>query len=328
VNKRSIIYTPFLRHDKIRFNKRVYMFIFFLFISIILWLLIKLRYEYVSTITYKVNISELPDNKVVVDPDGLSVTVRVRALGYNLLRYKFFKYYKPLQAAADGLIPSKGMYYILLSQQRERFSLQLGADLTLLDVSPDTLYFQLSEVVHKMVAVKPNLKIAYAKQHMQSSCYTVSPSEVSVKGPASIIDTLSFIYTQPLVLEDVSDKIDVELPIKPVKGISFQPSGVRVSIPVEKFTEARVEVPVSCINIPLGYDVLLSPKSVTVICNVAVSKYFALKPDIFTIVCDYNDLIVEPTGKAHVKVSKHPDFIGRIQLEPRKVDFIIVKTMH
>lgn len=330
MNQHSInSFNPFLRPDKIRLNKRVYMFLFFLFISIILWLLIKLRYEYVSTITYKVNISELPDNKVVVESDSLIAKVKVRALGYNLLRYKFFKYYKPLQVTADGLIPSKGMYYILLSRQRERFSLQLGPDLTLLEVSPDTLYFQLSDVVQKRVTVKPDLKITYAKQHMQAGSYTVSPAEVRAKGPASIIDTLSFIYTQPLVLENISDSIDVELPLKPVKGVSFQPSDVRVSIPVEKFTEARVEVPVSCINIPLGYDVLLSPKAVTVICNVAVSKYFALKPDHFTIVCDYNDLIFEPSGKVHVKVSEHPDFIGRIQLEPRKVDFIIVKkTMH
>lgn len=303
------------------------MFIFFLSISIILWLLIKLRYEYVSTITYKINISELPDNKVVVESDSLSATVRVKALGYNLLRYKLFKYYKPLQATADGFVSSKGKYYILLTRQRERFSQQLGADLTLLDVSPDTLYFQLSNVVQKRVTVKPDLRIAYAKQYMQAGNHSVSPSMIIVKGLASIIDTLSFIYTQPLVLENISDNIDIELPIKPIKGISFQPSAVRISIPVEKFTEARVEVPVSCINKPIGFDVLLAPKAVTVSCNVAVSKYFTLKPDHFTIVCDFNDLINEPSGKAHVKVSEHPDFIGRIQLEPRKVDFIIVKSM-
>lgn len=327
MNQRPIKnYNPILRPDKIRLNKRVYMFLFFLSISIILWLLIKLRYEYVSTITYKVNISELPDNKVVVEPDSLSATVRVRALGYNLLRYKLFKYYKPLVASAEGYVSINGMSYILLSRQLERFSSQLGADLTLLAVSPDTLYFQLSDVVQKRVTVKPDLKIAYAKQFMQAGSYIVTPAKVKVKGPASVIDTLNFIYTQPLVLENISDNIDVVLPIKPVKGISFQPSEVRVAIPVEKFTEAKVEVPVTCINIPFGYDVLLSPKAVTVTCNVAVSKYFALKPHHFNIICDYNDLIIEPSGKAIVKLIKYPDFIGRIQMEPRKVDFVIVKS--
>lgn len=318
-------YNTVLRPDKIRLNKRVYMFLFFLSISIILWLLIKLRYEYVSTITYKVSISELPDNKVVVEPDSLSATVKIKALGYNLLRYKLFKYYKPLVATADGFVSINGKNYILLSRQLDRFSLQLGADLTLLDVNPDTLYFQVSDVVQKRVTVKPDLKIAYAKQYMQAGGYTVTPARVKVRGPASVIDTLNFIYTQLLALENISDNIDVVLPIKPVKGISFQPSEVRVSVPVEKFTEAKVDVPVSCINVPLGYDVLISPKVVTLTCNVAVSKYFTLRPDHFTMVCDYNDLIKEPSGKAIVKLIKHPDFIGRIQLDPRKVDFVIVK---
>lgn len=303
------------------------MFIFFLSISIILWLLIKLRYEYISTITYKVSIVDLPDNKVVVESNELSATVKVRALGYNLLRYKLLKFYKPLLVTADGLVHANGKNYILLSSQHERLSSQLGPNLTLLDISPDTLYFQLSKVVQKSLPVIPNLRITYAKQYMQASSYSIAPFSVKVKGPSSVIDTLSFIYTQPLVLENVSDSIDILVPLKPIGEIILQPSVVRISIPVEKFTEARVDVPVSCINKPVGVDVLLAPKAVTVTCNVAVSKYFALKPEHFTIVCDYNDLINEPSGKAHVKVIKHPDFIGRIQLEPRKVDFIIVKSM-
>jgi len=326
VNQQSLKnYNQFLQPDKIRLNKRVYMFLFFLVISIILWLLIKLRYEYVSTITYKVNLSELPETKVALTSDSLTVTLRVKALGYNLLRYKLFKYYKPLSISAQGADFVKGNYYVVLSGQLDNFTSQLGADFTLLEVSPDTLYFHLNDVVQKRVPVKPDLNITYSKQHMQAGSYIVVPKVVKVTGPAAIIDTLSCVYSQPLTLEDVYNNISTTIPIKPMKGLSFKPSEVSISIPVEKFTEARVNVPISCINIPYGYEVMLSPKTVSVACNVAVSKYFALKPDHFSIICDYNDLVMETSGKALVKLVKYPDFIGNIQIDPRKVDFIIIK---
>lgn len=301
------------------------MFLFFLVISIILWLLIKLRYEYVSTITYKVNLYELPKSKVAVLSDSLSVTLKVKALGYNLLRYKLFKYYKPLSVSVRGANILKGNYYVVLSGQLDKLASQLGTGFILLGVSPDTLYFHLSDVIQKRVPVKPELNITYAKQHMQTGNCTIVPKAVKVTGPASIIDTLSSVNTQPLTLEDIYDNINTTIPIKPMKNVSFKPSEVRISIPVEKFTEARVNVPISCVNTPYGYEVMLSPKTVSVVCNVAVSKYFALKPDHFSIICDYNDLIMETSGKTVIKLVKYPDFIGNIQIDPRKIDFIIVK---
>jgi len=326
VNHRSPkTYNKILRPDKIRFNKRVYMFLFFLFISIILWLLIKLRYEYVSTVTYDINLSELPENKVVVAPNSLSVTVKIKALGYNLLRYKLFRYYKPLSVNANAIQYNDGKYYLLLSTQLNRFSAQLGSNLTLLEVSPDTLYFQLSDVVKRTIPVKPDLTITYAKQYMQAGSYSVRPSEVEVVGPASIVDTINFAHTLPMVLENISDSVDAVLQLKPISGLRFRPSGVHVIIPVEKFTEAKINVPVSCVNVPAGYNVLFAPKEVTVTCNVAVSKYFTLKPNHFAVTCDYTELIAEKSSKAVVKLTMYPNFIGRIQIEPRKVDFVIVK---
>lgn len=301
------------------------MFLFFLAISIILWLLVKLKYEYVYTITYNVNLTGVPENKVVTSPDSLTVDIKVKALGYNLIRYKLFKYYKPLSVVVGRIQSKNDKYFIFLPNQFDRLAAQLGSDLTLVEISPDTLYFQFSDVVQKSIPVKPDLKITFSKQFMQAGSYTVKPVRVIAQGPASIIDTLRFAYTQPLVLDGISNNIDIVLPVKPINGLTFRPETIRIFIPVEKFTEAKVEVPISCINLPDGYDVLLSPRNITITCNVAESKYFTLKPEHFTVMCDYNELRSVSSNKAIVRINKYPDYIGRIQMEPRTVEFVIVK---
>jgi len=312
-------------NEKIRFNKRIYMFIFFLSISAILWLLQKLNHEYTDYLQYPVTITHLPENRIIAPNSNLEVNLKVNALGYHLLRYKMFSYYNPIQLPFERYRYKNGRYFIVLSALQNQIVTQLSSDLNLLGVSPDTLFFELTSVKTKFVPVILETNIVFEKQHMQAGKAVVKPDSVKITGSASVIDTITMAKTQKIELNNVSENIQQTIHISSIEGLFINPVKVDVFIPVDKFTEARIKIPITIINIPQNYEVLLSPKEVTVICNVPVKKFFKLKPEHFRVVCDFNDMIGNSMEKIRVSTERSPDFVGRIQVEPRYVDFIIIR---
>ncbi|MDI3528176.1 MAG: hypothetical protein PWR03_2360 [Tenuifilum sp.] len=315
----------FFNQGKIRFKKRISMFLFFLIFSTILWLLIKLSHQYVDNITYRVELVNLPSNKVLVNSENLKINAKVSAVGYKLLQYKLFKPLRPIQLSAASSKRQGKDFFILTSSQFNEVSLQLGSELKLVDISPDTLEFSLSSVVKRTVEIKPQLKITYAKQYMQSGSFKLKPNRITITGPASVIDTIKSVTTYPLVLDEISDTIKQELFLKPIPDVYYSQNKVSITLPVEKFTEVIYQIPIKCINLPSGYEVQFSPNSVKVSCNVAVSKYFLVKPELFNVACDYNEIEKSQSPKAVLKLVSYPNFVSRIQVEPRQVDYIIIK---
>lgn len=301
------------------------MFLFFLIISTTLWLLLKLSHEYTATIVYPVTLVNLPESGMVSSGTKLELNLRVKAYGYNLIRYKLFKYYNPIQLSAEKVGLTNGKHYVVVSNRQGHISSQLNSELALIGFSPDTLFFTLSPVVTKEVYVEPKINLTFVSQHMQAGKIKVIPEKVTLKGPSSVLDTINNLSTHPLSFQKVSDNIETVADVVAIEGVTISPRKVKITIPVDKFTETRLKVPVECINTPQGYEVKFSPDEVTIVCNVTVSKYYVLRPEHFRVVCDYSELVASNTSKTRVSVERYPDFVGRVQVEPRYVDFVILK---
>ena len=81
---------------KITLNRRVLIFFFFLFLSVLFWFLTAMNQEYTATISYPVRFYRFPEEKVLVNemPDRLELTVN--ATGYTLLRYQWTSRISPI----------------------------------------------------------------------------------------------------------------------------------------------------------------------------------------------------------------------------------------
>ena len=71
-------------------------FSLFLVISAILWFLLKLSHEYSDELVYPVRYSNLQKGKIITGTPPEKISVKVKAYGYTLLRYKFTSYSYPL----------------------------------------------------------------------------------------------------------------------------------------------------------------------------------------------------------------------------------------
>jgi hypothetical protein len=100
---------------------------------------------------------------------------------------------------------------------------------------------------------------------------------------------------------------------------------VTVLVPVEKFTEGAVEVPVHSINVRPGFTLRTFPDKVKVRYKVSLSRYNDVTPEMFDAVVDAKGLPDENTRQLKVRLETKPDFISAVTIEPEKTDYILRK---
>jgi hypothetical protein len=316
------------RRKKITLNRRVLIFFFFLLLSILFWFLTVMNKEYVTSISYPVRYIRFPEKKVLVNdiPDRLELTVN--AGGYTLLRYKLQSRINPIifdvnSFSLNTVLGDPSTLYILTSYAKNRLARQISSEIEILSISPDTLFFQFADKVSKTVRVEPDLNISFEKQYMQVGPYLVEPDSVTISGPEMMIDTLDMAITVPVTMKDVNRSFDMELEMKPMKRIEYDPLEVWIQVPVEKFTEASVKVQIEVINMPDSLLLRPFPPTVTVSCQIGLSAYETLNEHLFRAVIDYAEADQMLGNKLQVKIIKKPVYIQSVNFTPKSVEYIV-----
>lgn len=315
--------------DKVKFNKRLLIYLFFLLISAIFWVLTALNKNYSVQLEFPVRYHNFPSDKVLVSDVPHRLNLRINGHGFTIIKHKFYSGLSPLKidVMASGIAPidtASQLYFVLTRRFREGLSNQIGEELQVVSVSPDTLYFILDEIISKSIPVRPDVNLSFKKQYMKKSIVNVSPDSIMVFGPQIIIDTLQWVSTMPIEKSRVNDTIREDVRLKPIKTLQYGVDKVSVSIPVEKYTEVSLTIPIEAINLPNKLILKTFPGYITISAMVAVSDYSKISPDIFRAIVNYDDLQGE-NNKLKVSLMKVPDFVVNVKYSPKNVDFLIEK---
>lgn len=316
---------------KVNPNRNLLVYLFFLFISIILWYLNALSKEYTTVINIPVKYEQLPKGKVLVSDEPTTLQLNVKGFGFNILRYKLSSYLRPVSLPLskfrlDILRSGKRYeYYLLTRYAKDIVAEQLGNEIQLNNISPDTLRFLFADVIEKKIPVKPSLNFQYAKQYIQRGKAIVSPDCILVSGPQIYIDTLKFLSTREIKETNVKDSILREVDLIPINKLSFSKSKVWVLVPVEKYTELTLNIPIEAINAPEGLNVKTFPATITLSCWVGLADYDKMTTSMFRATIDYNSLISNTSGKIRVTLTRKPSNAKNIRFYPRNVECLIEK---
>jgi hypothetical protein len=202
---------------------------------------------------------------------------------------------------------------------------QIGSEVEIVDVLPDTIFFRFSEMVKRKLPVEPTLTIKTEQQYILSDHIMISPDSVIANGPAKVIDTMPAVYTESISIENLADTLERDINLRPCKYVTFEPLSVHIVIPVERFTEVTIDIPIRVKNISGEYFLKTFPTSVKVTCHVALSKYSMVKPDMFKAEVDYLSVHSSIDNKLKVTLADYPDFIELIDYKPKNVDYLIEK---
>lgn len=308
-------------------NKRLRVFLLFLSLAFVFWMLIKLSRTYTSTVKATLLYTDLPDNKMLQSAPDATVDVNLTGVGFSILKYKFSS--NKVSVGLKKIKRKKGTIYYLLSDVLIKDVNKAFEEANVIEITPDTLYFDLGRSISKKVKVEPDVTIQYKSGFHLSGDLVIDPEYITVSGPKSQVDSIIFLETRNIELTNVYDSINKKVTIITNDGrfsnLTFSETEVSIKGKVEKFTEQTLEVPVKVINVPNGFKINLFPNIVKVVFQIGLSDFNKINENDFEVVCDYNLLIDENVDYLVPKVIYKSSLIETVKIIPNKVEFLLEK---
>ena len=208
------------------------------------------------------------------------------------------------------------------SQVQKWITGQLNASTALLSMKPDTLEYYYSTGVSKMIPVKLCGNVSAGEQYyLPDTLFT--PDSVRVYAPSDALDTMKVSYTLPLNLDNITDTLEREVTLSAPKGAKYIPASVKLTLPVDMYTEKTVEVPLRGVNFPADIVFRAFPSKIQSSFQVGMGRLRQITADDFHLVVSYEELVHLGSEKYTVKLRTLPEGVSHVRFNPEQVDFLI-----
>lgn len=303
-------------------SKEFLIFCFFLAISATFWFLSTLNDTYEKEYPLRVEITDIPHNVVITEPLPDTIRVVLRDKGYSLLEYAFNNTLRPIHLHFAHYAKTGGKGSITQNDIQKILKLRTLETTSITAVKSDRWDFYYSYGEMKKVPIVVEGQLLPAPNYFVTRT-VLTPDSASVYAATSALDTIKAVYTEPQNIVDIKESATHHVALQKITGARIEPSTVRMSLIAEQMTEVTVSVPIKPVNVPEGVMLKTFPARVDVKVTVSLSSASQIKPELFNVVADYNDLSANPSEKLKVKIMVQPRGIVRAALKTNKVDYIL-----
>ena len=300
-------------------NKEFLIFLFFLALSGVFWLMMTLNETMAREFKIPVRLTGVPRNAVMTGELADTVRVTIKDKGFTLVTYDFrpltfrFSSYAD-EDTGEGVVPVADVQKQVLSQ--------MYGSSKLLQLKPGKFDFYFTYGSSKKVPVVFRGKITTHKSYYLAHT-EFNPSMVTVYANKQQLDQLQAVEIEPFNYRNLQDTIRQMVKIKKIRGIKIVPPMVRISVYPDVLTEESVEVPVTAINMPPGMVLRTFPSKVTVRFTIGASLFRTIKPSLFKVVVDYEELAANPSDKCTLQLRSVPRSVSKASLEMDRVDYLL-----
>ena len=300
-------------------NKEFLIFLFFLALSGAFWLLMTLNETMEREFKIPMRLTGVPRNAVITGelPDTVRVTVRDK--GFTLVTYDFRPLVFRFSNYADE---DEGKGVIPLTDVQKQVLSQMYGSSKLLQVKPGAFDFYFTYGTSKKVPVVFRGKITTNKSYYLAHT-EFYPSMVTVYANKQQLDKLQTVEIEPFNYRNLQDTIRQAVKIRKIRGVKIVPSTVRLSVYPDVLTEEAIEVPITAINMPPGMVLRTFPSKVTVRFTIGASLFRTIKPNLFKVVVDYEELAANPSDKCTLQLRSVPRSVSKASLEIDRVDYLL-----
>lgn len=317
----------------ISINREAVVFSFFLLLAFIFWYLNSLEKTVEYDMKYPVRYINLPQERVLAEDLPSTIELFLKGPGYSILKLRLAGNRSPVILDVSTInyrrVPGSRTlsYYIITSGLIPKLRNQLRAECEISSIKPDTLFFSFDRIITRKVKVVPDIEISTEKQYLVKGSIIAEPDTISITGPKRILDTVNTVKTKLRKLRGVNETITRSFALVTPGGCTVSSKKVIITIPVEQFTEAEINVPVKILNCPDSISVKIFPDVVSVKCLVAVSDYKKFEEIPFEVVLDLALADLNSSEKIPVGFRNIPPFVSSLRVTPSKVDFLIEKKI-
>jgi len=325
--------TKYSKKGRVQNQKRVLIFSLCLLLSFFFWLSKKYSKDYIISLPLIIKYENIPFDKTISNYPDTAVQISFKSQGFKLLYFQLMKEKKQelkVDVSKSFKLSTKQSDFLNISIRdiiKENGFLN-EFDNNLITVKPDSVSLIFENSFIKKVPVIANIKFNYLPQYQLYGNYKISPDSVLIIGKKQVVKNIYYIPTEYVSLLDVNENktINVKL-LYPTKNekLRYVTHKVKIFIPIEKFTETNLEVPVKIKSSLKSDNTKLFPDKVNVSFQVAVKDYKKINSDLFIIQAKLEDEISMNENKLQVKLVSAPDYVKNIKIYPERVEFTIFK---
>lgn len=312
-------------------KKQWSVFIWCLFISSLLWTLLKFSEEREEEVLIDIIFVNPPNKQILVGKDIKQFPVKIKAQGFDLI-FKGFGSDQP-QVTIDLSLTSfikRGAinhYYWLPKRNEAQISKAFGANVIRMAFPIDTVKLAFSPLITKELFTKFKFSVADHKDHFSFEKAVAFPERVKVIGAQSVLNKIDTIYTELIELNNLEANLDKDYPLKKITGIdSLITDSIRVFIGVESIEKFTFEVPIEIRNKPDSLEVKLFPNEVKITFVCGTNDFSQISPRSFKPYIDFKDIDAS-FKKISISLDEQPSQVQEVKVEPYSVEYIL-RTHH
>lgn len=315
-------------------KSKAFIFLMCLVFSFLAWLSIKLSKETTTTFPVTLQITNLPDSLIFTQQTDSVIAISLQTNGVRLFSNPFFSRKNTIGIDYGSLQKPRGqrsdLFFYTATQAELKYSLENDIPASNVSANPDTIFFSATRAFRKKVPVVVERNIRFRPGFRQYNFPVIIPDSVYVTGPEFLRDSVNFIKTSPIVSNDADKNIEVKTTlINPWRNrnVTFSETEVNVTLQIEEFTEATIELPISldCPQINENYSgtkILLFPDKVTVHYLVALKDISSINPSMFKSKVFCPDTLQQTDNRLPVEINEHPGLVEIIRLRPSEVEYV------
>jgi hypothetical protein len=305
-------------------NKKVMVMCIFLLLSAVIWIVNKLSYSYQSSVEVSVLLTISDEGKIIAQPSEHSLQCLVRARGYDIALTKIMAApIVKIDAAAFDTMPQRttGERILPINIVEPYIREYLGKELELIDILADSIRYCIDVLSSKKAAVRPNITISPAAQHVLIGKMKYQPDSVVIYGAHDAIENVEAVPTAAAALFNVKHSMSAKLPLLTDSRYTMSHKEIAYSVEALRFAEIKMKIPIVCQNIPAGMKVDFFPSTKIVSLYVGMQGgHVPLQPKLAV---DYLEIADSKSGLAAARIANVPDGVLRANVANPIVRFVI-----
>jgi YbbR domain-containing protein len=288
-----------------------------------LWLIVNLGFDYTTTKDIPLVIQNLPDDIAFRTTPPEYIRARVRGEGWKLLGMQIggeTKYILDLGNERSTVLVRTA------TELPERLRVPSGIDVT--ELSPPQFALNLEQKSSRRIPIQPVLDVTYREGFSRIGPLSVSPDSVTILGAESVIATIDYWKTKPLVLRDVRDPVRraVDLSDSLSRIIKLDIAAAEVRFDVQPIAEKTITgLRINVEGVPANREVMVIPPRIDLVVRGGINQLAAIDEESFSAQINYRDILADTSGIVTARIVG-PNNVRIVQRSPERVRYVIRRT--
>lgn len=304
--------------DKLQ-GRHIFLYLIFVVISTIFWFLLTLNNEVQQEYKLSLSINSIPENTTFISETPQNIKVIVREKGTSSLKY-ILTSLPVISVNFNDFSDNKNIFRINNTDLKNLISKAIGSNPVILSTYPDSVKAVFTNHTPKKVPIKFNINVTPNFKYTLSGKIKCSKDSAIVYSDIQTLNKIQYVESAELIMKDLTDTLNEEIPIIPIKGTKIVPNSINVSIPVEPLIIKKSMVKVRTNGVPEGYNIITFPSKVQASYLIPLSKYKS-EQNIFAEIY-FNEI---NKNNKKIKLHSYPETwdYGSINFESDSIDYII-----